>query len=158
MISLKTESRGDASHRFAGKTILIVDDDRNLREALSKWLCEALPGVAITEAESGKDALKLVCRREGQNKQEKQKDEGAEKNRVDVVLMDVRLPGLSGIEATRLIKKDAPDVRVIILSQYNGTEFRKKAEEAGAAAYILKRQSARELLPVLRQALELGLR
>jgi len=150
-MSAETGRQVDANS-FAGKTLLIVDDDRGLREALSIWLGDLFPGLAIAEAGSGEEALKLFCRDQGENGQKIQAD-GAHGKAVDVVLMDIRLPGMNGIEATRRIREDSPDARVIILSQYNGTEFHRKAEEAGAAAYILKRQSMRELLPVIERAL-----
>jgi two-component system invasion response regulator UvrY len=150
-MSAETDNQVDANS-FAGKTLLIVDDDRGLREALSIWLGDLFPGLAIAEAGSGEEALKLFCREQGENGQ-KRLDEVADRKHVDAVLMDLRLPGVNGIEATRQILKNSSDVRVIILSQYSGTEFRRKAEEAGAAAYILKRQSMRELLPVIERAL-----
>lgn len=153
-MSRNDENRTEASHDFAGKTLLIVDDDSNLCELLSIWLVDEFPGLNILHAGSSEEALNPVC--SGQNSRVGGKGIGEEKSQVDVIIMDVRLPGINGLEATRRIKIENPEIQVIILSQYNGTEYRKKAEEAGAAAYILKRQSARELLPVLRQVFERG--
>jgi CheY-like chemotaxis protein len=139
--------------RFAEKTLLIVDDDLSLREALSVWLADEFPGLRVLQANSGEQAVNLIRGGHGRYWPGEAHGDRTEKGHVDVVLMDLRLPGINGIEATRQIKSGSPDVQVIILSQYGGTEFKAKAEEAGAAAYVLKRQSARELLPVVSQAL-----
>lgn len=149
------ESSGELKHDFAGKTLLIVDDNTNICELLSIWLGDEFPGLNIVHMGNGEDALNLIC--SGRNSRVRGKDIGEERSQVDVIIMDVRLPGINGLEATRRIKIENPEIQVVILSQYNGTEYRKKAEEAGAAAYILKRQSARTLLPVLRQVLERGI-
>jgi CheY-like chemotaxis protein len=151
-MSRNDENIGELKHNFAGKTLLIVDDDGNLCELLSIWLGDEFPGLNIVQTGSGEDALKLVC--SGRNSRVREQGIGQEKNQVDVIIMDVRLPGINGLEVTRRIKIENFDIQVIILSQYNGMEYRKKAEEAGAAAYILKRQSARELLPVLKRVME----
>jgi CheY-like chemotaxis protein len=150
-VARENANRMNTNHNFAGKTLLIVDDDMNICELLSIWLGDEFPGLNIVQTGNGEDALDLI--RSGQKSRAKGQGIGQERNRVDVIIMDVRLPGINGIEATRRIKIENPEIQVIILSQYNGTEFRKKAEEAGATAYILKRQSARELLPVLKRAL-----
>jgi CheY-like chemotaxis protein len=150
----KDKNSGEPKHSFRGKTLLIVDDDRNICELLSIWLKDEFPGLNIVHTGSGEDGLNLIC--SGRNSRVRRKGIGGEKSRVDVIIMDVRLPGINGLEATRRIKIENPEIQVVILSQYNGTEYRKKAEEAGATTYILKRQSVRELLPVLRQALGKG--
>ena len=71
--------------------------------------------------------------------------------RAEVVLMDVRLPGLNGIEATRLLKKNHPDIRVVILTFF-GDEYLDAAIEAGATSYILKTSTGQQLVQAIRAA------
>jgi DNA-binding NarL/FixJ family response regulator len=66
--------------------------------------------------------------------------------RPDVVLMDVRMPGMSGTEAADVLRRDHPDVPVVLLSAYNDEGIVKAAEEAHVAAYLVKGCTAEELL------------
>jgi DNA-binding NarL/FixJ family response regulator len=67
----------------------------------------------------------------------------------DIVLMDIGLPGMNGIEATRRIKAIAPQVRVVILSILEDPEYQADAAAAGASAYVPKRKMHTELIPIL---------
>jgi two-component system chemotaxis response regulator CheY len=90
------------------------------------------PHVRVLEAASGEEALSLV-----------------EATRPDVVLMDIGLPGMNGIEATeRLLARDA-SIRVVILTILEDESYRRRALAAGAAAYVFKRTMETDLLPVL---------
>lgn len=71
--------------------------------------------------------------------------------RPDITLMDLQLPGMSGLEAIRLIRRDHPDARVIVLTMYRGDEDIHRALEAGAATYLLKDTLSEHLIRVIRE-------
>ena len=101
--------------------MFIVDDHLVVREGLKKLMlgCESDIQV-VGEAENGKDAITQV-----------------ELLSPDVVLMDIKMPGMNGIDATRELKEKMPDVKVIMLTLYD-SGFVSQAVEAGASGYILK--------------------
>jgi DNA-binding NarL/FixJ family response regulator len=68
----------------------------------------------------------------------------------DVVLMDIRLPGMNGIEVTRRLTRDHPDVRVLMVSSYDEDEYVRGALEAGAAGYLSKTTPGTELVQAVR--------
>jgi DNA-binding NarL/FixJ family response regulator len=108
--------------------VMLVDDHRTLREGL-KVLLEAEGDIEIVfEAESGKDAVVAAVER-----------------KPDVVLMDVGLVGLDGIEATRRITAEAPGTHVCMLSASPELHVARAALEAGALGYMLKRATGQEL-------------
>ena len=74
----------------------------------------------------------------------------AQQHRPDVVLCDLRMPGLDGVEATRAITRELPATRVIVLTTYDHDDLVLRALQAGAAAYLLKDLPARELLHAVR--------
>lgn len=101
--------------------VVIVDDHAIVREGL-RALLESVSGIEVVgEAGSGDSAVSLV-----------------ERTRPDVVLMDVAMPGLGGIEATRRICARIPNSRVIMLTMYGEDEFLFSALRAGARGYLLK--------------------
>jgi len=109
--------------------VLIVDDHAILREAL-RLLLEQAPEVEVVgDAANGREALESV-----------------ERLLPDVVLMDMVMPGLNGIEATRQIRKRFPKTKVLILTGYMEDEQILAALRAGAAGYVVKRSDAEELL------------
>lgn len=112
------------------KTIrVILADDHTLVRAGIRALLEKLPGVAVVgEADDGRQVLKLVKQHEP-----------------EVVLMDITMPGLNGLEAASRIAKDCPKVRVIILSMHENEEYYWRALKAGAAGYLLKKAATAEL-------------
>jgi DNA-binding NarL/FixJ family response regulator len=92
-------------------------------------LVEKLPNVRVVgEAKDGREAILLVRELDP-----------------DLVLMDIAMPGLNGLEATARICKETPKVRVIILSMYANEEYVREAIEAGAAGYLVKKSAAVEL-------------
>jgi len=113
-------------------TVLIVDDHTAVRASLREWLGSALPRYLFIEAGSGEEAVTT-----------------ARAVRPWVVLMDITLPRMSGIEATRQIKAALPDTHVVILTIHENEYYRSDAVSAGASAYIPKRQMWTELLPTL---------
>ena len=109
-------------------SILLADDHTLIRAGI-RALVEKLPDVSVVaEAKDGREALRLV-------REQKPK----------LVLMDIAMPGLNGLEATARISKEFPDVRVIVLSMYANEEYVREAIGAGAAGYLLKRGAAAEL-------------
>lgn len=109
--------------------ILVADDHALLRQAL-RMLLEAQDGLEVVgEATNGRDAVEV-----------------AERLMPDVILMDMVMPGLNGIEATRQILKRAPGCRVLILTAYLEDERLLQALRAGAAGYVVKNSDMEELL------------
>ncbi len=101
--------------------VLIVDDHAILRDGL-RSLLESEEGLTmVAEAEDGRQACELAA-----------------EARPHVVIMDVQMPGLNGLEATRKILKKAPQVRVLVLSMYTARRFVARALEAGARGYVAK--------------------
>ncbi|HWW03064.1 MAG TPA: response regulator transcription factor [Candidatus Acidoferrum sp.] len=114
--------------------VLLADDHTVVRQGL-RALLDAEPDIAVVgEAETGRQALRLAL-----------------KLLPDVVLMDVAMPWLNGLEATRQIVKEVPTTRVIILSSYSDDEYVHQVTEAGAAGYLLKQTAATELIRAVRE-------
>lgn len=108
--------------------VLIVDDQELFRESL-KVVLGVSPEIAVAGAVSNAaDALKSVAQR-----------------RPDVVLMDIRMPGMDGVEGTRLIKERFPQVKVIVLTTFDDDEYVFGALKYGASGYLLKGSSLSEL-------------
>ena len=108
---------------------ILLADDHTLVRAGIRALIEQLPTVKVVgEAKDGREALRLV-----------------REQKPDLILMDVAMPGLNGLEATARVSKEFPDVRVIILSMYANEEYVREAINAGAAGYLVKRSAATEL-------------
>ena len=108
-------------HNDASIRVLLVDDHAVLRQGISLLLREDPGFYVVGEAEDGASAIELV-----------------RQTRPDVVLMDISMPGMNGIEATRLICAEHPDIKVIGLSMYDEKERGKEIMAAGAAGYITK--------------------
>ena len=113
--------------------VILVDDHPVVRFGLAAIIGLQPDMIVVAEAGSGEEAC-AVCSRHA----------------ADVVLMDLRLPGLSGVEAIRAIRKSHPKLRFIVLTTYDGDEDIHKALEAGAQAYILKGMSHNELVNAIR--------
>jgi DNA-binding NarL/FixJ family response regulator len=113
---------------LSGISILLVDDHVLVRAGI-RALLERLPEVtAIAEAKDGREAFRLI-----------------HEQPPDLVLMDIAMPGLNGIEATARITKEFSAIRVIILSMYANDEYVREAIKAGAAGYLVKSAAAVEL-------------
>jgi DNA-binding NarL/FixJ family response regulator len=114
--------------------LLVVDDHDMLREALVELLVQAGFGV-VGEAADGVDAVALAKQLEP-----------------DVVLMDLRMPVLGGLDATRLIKDAHPATQVVLLTAFDSPALQQQAEEAGCFAYLVKGGPPGTLRLVLHQA------
>lgn len=121
-------------------TVLIVDDHELVRAGIRSLLSSVTGIKVIAEASSGEEALKS-CR-------EKQPD---------VILMDVRMPGIGGLEATRKILRSFPDIKVIALTVCDEEPFPSKLLQAGAAGYLTKGSALDEMVQAI-QSVHLGKR
>jgi len=116
-------------------TVMIVDDHEMVRRGAAGYL-EAQEDVhVIAEAESGEEALELAL-----------------EHVPDVVLMDLVMPGMDGVEATRKLKDLSPRTQIIILTSYHEDEHIFPALQAGAISYLLKDVKAAELVEAIRCA------
>jgi len=113
--------------------IIIADDHRMMREGLRSLLEKQKDFKTIAEASNGRRALELVY-----------------ELKPDVIIMDVSMPDLNGIEAARQIKKEIPAVRVIALSMHSDKHFVTEMLKAGASGYLLKHCAFEELEQALR--------
>ncbi|MEU6747619.1 response regulator transcription factor [Actinomadura nitritigenes] len=113
---------------------VLVADDQTLVRGSFRVLIDTAPGLrAVGEAGTGAEAVEL-----------------AERERPDVVLMDVRMPEMDGIEATRRICRDLPDVRVLILTTFDLDSYVYAALRAGASGFLLKDTPPADLLSAIR--------
>jgi two-component system, NarL family, response regulator NreC len=117
-------------------TVLIADDHQLFREGLVNLISSAPDVEVIAEAKDGKEAT-----------------ERAKKIKPDVVLIDIGMPVMNGIEATRIIKKDNPQVKVIAVSMHSDRQFVKGALEAGADGYLLKNCTYRQLIDAIQSVI-----
>ncbi|MCC6859835.1 MAG: response regulator transcription factor [Bryobacterales bacterium] len=113
--------------------VVVVDDHKIMRDGLKTILERSTEFQVIAEAETGIDAVQ-ICKR----------------NHADLVLMDIGLPGMNGIEATTEIVRHCPGTKVVILSMYDDENSVVSAIRSGARAFILKKASSDDLLDALR--------
>jgi len=113
-------------------TILIVEDHVQVRTLLKDWLSPIFSGCEFLEAATGEAAVTLASDR-----------------LPEMVLMDIKLPQMDGIEATRRIKAISPQSRVVMLTICEAFDYQAAASAAGADAYVPKRTMHSELVPVM---------
>ena len=114
--------------------LLIADDHALVRQGL-RGILEREPDIEIVgEAHNGREAVDL-CRALGPN----------------LVLMDVRMPEMDGLEATRAIKHERPEVGVLMVTMHDNHDYRREATKAGAAGYVLKDAPRDELIGAVRR-------
>lgn len=116
-------------------TILIADDHALVRQGVRAFLDTQPDLQVLAEAENGQQAVELAASLVP-----------------DVVLMDLLMPGVDGVEATRRIRQASPRTQVVILTSYHEDEHIFPAIRAGALSYVLKDLSSRELADVVRKA------
>jgi DNA-binding NarL/FixJ family response regulator len=113
--------------------VLIADDHTILREGI-RLLLRSQPDIDVVgEASDGRDAYFKV-----------------EELRPDVVLMDIGMPVLNGLDATQQIRRTFPDTKVLILTQHDNDEYVYRILQAGASGYVLKRAAGAELVSAIR--------
>ena len=116
--------------------LLIVDDHDLMRQSTQVMLEGEQDLEVVGEAINGRHALELCCQL-----------------RPDLVLMDVRMPDMDGLTATREIKKEMPAISVLMVSAYESEDYRREAARAGATDYILKDAERHQLLEAVHAAL-----
>jgi|SRR5579859_6196999 len=115
--------------------VVVVDDHEMVRSGLATFL-RVMPDLDLVgEAASGQEAITL-CQR----------------TQPDVVLMDMVMPGLNGVEATRAVRQHCPETRVLALTSFPEEDLVQRALEAGAMGYLLKNVGAAELAAAIRAA------
>ena len=119
--------------------VLIVDDHELAREGLRSMVEREPDLLVVGEAANGQHALRLYAR-----------------TTPDVVLMDMRMPEMNGVAATRAIRERWPDARVLIVSMHEDAEYVLEALDAGAAGYVLKDATRAELIGAIRRVLREG--
>jgi DNA-binding NarL/FixJ family response regulator len=119
--------------------IVIADDHRVVREGITYMLSEEPDIEIVGDAAGGEELLDLL-----------------DDQPVDVVLLDVRMPGMSGFEVLERIGSDMPQVRVLMLSMHDQPGYVRRAVELGAAGYLLKSSGREELLRAIRTVADGG--
>jgi DNA-binding NarL/FixJ family response regulator len=114
--------------------ILLVDDHTLVRAGI-RSLLQQMPQVTVAaEAEDGRQAIALAAQ-----------------HAPDIVLLDIAMPGLNGIEVTLRLRKERPETRIIILSMHGNEEYVRQAFAAGASGYLLKKSAVAELALALEE-------
>ena len=114
--------------------VFIADDHAIVREGLKQILAETRDIVVAGEAENGLDAIKLFRACDCQ-----------------VILLDISMPDRSGIEVLKQIKKERPEMAVLMLSMHREDQYAIRSLKAGAAGYLTKQSAPRELVTAIRQ-------
>ncbi|MFP5390428.1 MAG: response regulator [Gammaproteobacteria bacterium] len=114
--------------------VFIADDHAIVREGLKQILGDSPDIIVAGEAETGLDAVKLF-----------------RKSKCHVMLLDISLPDKSGIEVLKQVKKDKPELAVLMLSMHREDQYAIRSLKAGAAGYLTKQSAPRELVTAIRQ-------
>jgi YesN/AraC family two-component response regulator len=101
--------------------VLLVEDNRIYRETFKENLCEYFPSMLIDEAENSEEALRRIS-----------------EALPHLIFMDIRLPGMNGLQLTQKIKREFPDIRIAILTGYELPEYRQAAVQYGADGFFVK--------------------
>ncbi|SDH26847.1 Response regulator receiver domain-containing protein [Pedobacter terrae] len=120
--------------------LMLAEDNDIVREGLSQMLAAQVGITIAAEAENGDSALEKL-------------QAGIA---VDVMLVDWNMPGISGVELTRRIKRLMPHIKVIILTMHSKDEYRVQAFNAGASAYVLKDLEVEDLAKIIREVYTIG--
>ncbi len=116
-------------------TVLLVDDHALVRQGVRAFLETQSDIAVVAEAESGEEAVRLAA-----------------EHAPDVALVDLIMPGMDGVEATRRLKARSPRTNVVVLTSYHDDEHVFPAIQAGALSYILKEVGPNELADAVRKA------
>ena len=116
-------------------TVLLADDHTVVRQGLRALLEAEEDMCVIGEAENGRQAVQMTKRL-----------------RPDVVVMDIAMPLLNGLEATRQVSRESPKSKVLNLSSYSDDEYVQQLTDAGASGYLVKQTAAQDLVAAIREA------
>lgn len=116
-------------------TVLLADDHTVVRQGLRALLEAEEDMTVVGEAENGRQAVQMVKRLQP-----------------EVVVMDIAMPQLNGLEATRQITRESPKSHVLILSSYSDDEYVQQLTDAGASGYLVKQTAANDLVSAIREA------
>lgn len=114
--------------------IMLVDDHRLVRAGLKRVLLEMADMEVVAEASTGEEALELVRTMP-----------------VDIVLLDINMPGIGGLETTRRLKQRLPDVKIIVVSMHLEEPYPSRLLGAGASGYLSKDSAADEVVAAIRR-------
>ena len=115
--------------------VIAVDDHQVVRGGIKYALLDYDDVELVAEAHSGEDAVRLC-----------------QQARPDVVLMDLMMPGMDGVETTRAIREQCPEVQILVLSSFHDKDLVPRAMQAGAIGYLLKGVSNQDLVEAIRTA------
>lgn len=115
-----------------GPVILIVEDHRAVRQALRELMHVAFGAIEVLEAATVNEALRAI-----------------DVHKVDVVLMDIKLPGIDGVAGTRKLLEASPRSMVVMVSNFDDAFHRHAASRAGAKCFVTKRAIGKELVPAI---------
>ncbi len=118
-------------------TALVVEDHDAVRRALCERIQASFSQFRFLEAGTVDEALKIV-----------------ETERVDIVLMDFRLPGRDGVDGTRMMLERSPGMPIVMVSGFDDSSHRMAASQAGVRAFVSKRAIGRELIPTISRLVE----
>ena len=127
------------THTSHNPIALVVDDHDLVRRALCERIQASFAQFRFREAGTVDEALRIV-----------------ETERVDIVLMDFRLPGTDGVDGTRMVLERSPDTPVVMVSGLDDFSHRSAARKAGVRAFVSKRAIGRELIPAIVRLVNCG--
>src|SRR6266576_1607993 len=116
-------------------TVILADDHTVVRQGLRALLESEEDMSVVGEADNGRQAVQM-----------------AKRLQPDVVVMDIGMPSLNGLEATRQISKESPKSKVVILSSYSDEEYVQQLTDAGATGYLIKQTAGQDLVMAIREA------
>jgi DNA-binding NarL/FixJ family response regulator len=119
--------------------ILLAEDEQLVRQGL-RLMIETAPDLRVTEAADGLEAVALLERRA-----------------FDLVILDIRMPGLDGIQAARRIRAQLPEQKILFLTTFNDDDYALQALRLGASGYLLKNADAGQLISAIRSCLTGGM-
>jgi DNA-binding NarL/FixJ family response regulator len=126
----------EMSASFTKARVLVVDDHPLVREGLIGLLSQQRDFVCCGEAGTAREALTAVMT-----------------HKPDIIILDLRLRGADGLELIKSLKSQIPDLKILILSQYDAPMYAERALRAGAMGYVVKEQASEEVLAALRTVL-----